>query len=258
MIRTTSPSPLKSIPIALLAVQRELGPIFRDGKNPHFKSTYITLDHLTEVVKPILNKYGISLVQSASTSVEEYEPTKPNATIIHVETMLMHESGEFIVTTAVVSLAKLGPQDSVAALTYGRRAGLAAALAVVTDEDDDGESLVGRATAKPRVLPEPVPVMEVIQHAMDKLSEQKRAGILPQDERVEAVLPEPDIIPQCPKCGGDMWDNRLSKTKSTQPDFKCKKKSCGTGVWPKPKPVEKSDWRKAAPIEDDDDLPFDR
>lgn len=37
---------------------------------------------------------------------------------------------------------------------------------------------------------------------------------------------------QCPQCGGDMWDNRATKTKPTQPDYKCKDQSCGKAVWP--------------------------
>ncbi len=37
----------------------------------------------------------------------------------------------------------------------------------------------------------------------------------------------------CPKCGGQMWDNRLTKTNPKAPDFKCKKKDvCDGVVWP--------------------------
>jgi hypothetical protein len=38
--------------------------------------------------------------------------------------------------------------------------------------------------------------------------------------------------PVCPKCGGAMWDNRASKTKTTQPDYKCKDKACDGVIWP--------------------------
>lgn len=39
-------------------------------------------------------------------------------------------------------------------------------------------------------------------------------------------------VPQCPKCGGAMWDNRETKQKPTQPDFKCKDKAnCGEAIW---------------------------
>lgn len=36
---------------------------------------------------------------------------------------------------------------------------------------------------------------------------------------------------QCPKCGGAMWDNTNSKKNPRSPDFKCKDKNCGEGVW---------------------------
>jgi hypothetical protein len=36
----------------------------------------------------------------------------------------------------------------------------------------------------------------------------------------------------CPDCNGAMWDNRETKRKPTQPDYKCKDKDgCGKGVW---------------------------
>lgn len=37
----------------------------------------------------------------------------------------------------------------------------------------------------------------------------------------------------CPKCRGPLWDNRARK-KGNQPDFKCKDKSCGKGIWLEP------------------------
>jgi len=42
---------------------------------------------------------------------------------------------------------------------------------------------------------------------------------------------------QCPKCGGDVWDNRSKKLaggmKPNAPDFSCKnKESCGWVQWP--------------------------
>lgn len=74
----------------------------------------------------------------------------------------------------------------------------------------------------------------------------------------------------CPKCGGRMWDNRLTKRNPRAPDFKCRDRSCDGVIWP-PKPgtqkkedsAEKKDPAPAwaplpgAPlIPDDADLPF--
>ena len=39
-------------------------------------------------------------------------------------------------------------------------------------------------------------------------------------------------VPACPKCGGRMWDNRLSKRNPKAPDFKCRDRSCDGVIWP--------------------------
>jgi hypothetical protein len=38
--------------------------------------------------------------------------------------------------------------------------------------------------------------------------------------------------PSCPKCGGRMWDNRISKRNPKAPDYKCRSRSCDGVVWP--------------------------
>jgi hypothetical protein len=42
----------------------------------------------------------------------------------------------------------------------------------------------------------------------------------------------------CPDCAGAMWDNRNDKRNPKSPDFKCKNKSCGKGIWEERKPNE--------------------
>lgn len=39
-------------------------------------------------------------------------------------------------------------------------------------------------------------------------------------------------VPDCPKCQGPMWDNRVGKRNPKAPDFKCKDKECDGVVWP--------------------------
>ena len=46
--------------------------------------------------------------------------------------------------------------------------------------------------------------------------------------------------PSCPKCGGRMWDNRLSKRNPKAPDYKCRSRSCDGVIWP-PRSGAKSD-----------------
>ena len=42
----------------------------------------------------------------------------------------------------------------------------------------------------------------------------------------------PETAAACPKCGGQMWDNRASKRNPKSPDFKCRDKSCDGVIWP--------------------------
>ena len=57
-----------------------------------------------------------------------------------VETILAHESGEWIQSDLCLPLAKHDPQGVGSAVTYGRRYGLAAIVGIVADIDDDGNA----------------------------------------------------------------------------------------------------------------------
>ena len=50
-----------------------------------------------------------------------------------------------------------------------------------------------------------------------------------------SMLTDTEMV-SCPKCGGRMWDNRLTKRNPRAPDYKCQNRSCDGVIWP-PKPV---------------------
>lgn len=50
-----------------------------------------------------------------------------------------------------------------------------------------------------------------------------------------SLLTDTDLV-SCPKCGGRMWDNRLTKRNPKAPDYKCQNRSCDGVIWP-PKPA---------------------
>jgi hypothetical protein len=60
----------------------------------------------------------------------------------------------------------------------------------------------------------------------------------------------------CPKCGGRMWDNRLTKRNPKAPDYKCRDRSCDGVIWP-PKGAnsEKPEPAKVA-SEETEEIPF--
>jgi len=50
----------------------------------------------------------------------------------------------------------------------------------------------------------------------------------------------------CPKCGGKMWDNRLTKRNPKAPDAKCRDRNCDGVLWP-PKGTDHASTPQAAP-----------
>jgi hypothetical protein len=50
-----------------------------------------------------------------------------------------------------------------------------------------------------------------------------------------SLLTDMDPV-SCPKCGGRMWDNRVTKRNPRAPDYKCQNRSCDGVIWP-PKPA---------------------
>jgi hypothetical protein len=62
--------------------------------------------------------------------------------------------------------------------------------------------------------------------------------------------------PSCPKCGGRMWDNRLTKRNPKAPDYKCRDRSCDGVIWPpKGSKAEKTESEKVA-SEETEEIPF--
>lgn len=121
---------------ALLAVQKELKAVTKDATNPHFKNQYATLDALTEYARPLLTKHGIAVVQGCVAPDRDEDGAVVAMT---VETTLLHgPTGEWLSTGVIIPLDKSNPQGAGSAVTYGRRYGLSALLALTTDNDDDG------------------------------------------------------------------------------------------------------------------------
>jgi hypothetical protein len=59
----------------------------------------------------------------------------------------------------------------------------------------------------------------------------------------------------CPKCGGRMWDNRLTKRNPKAPDFKCRDRSCDGVIWP-PKGEKTEAAKTEKPALETEEIPF--
>jgi hypothetical protein len=116
---------------ALTTVQASLAPAKRDSTNPYYGSTYADLSSVWESCREILAKNGLCVIQGNSVG---------DANTLIVETILIHESGQWVQSELCLPLSKSDPQGVGSAMTYGRRYGLAAIVGIVADADDDGNA----------------------------------------------------------------------------------------------------------------------
>jgi hypothetical protein len=121
---------------ALARAQAEMPVAVFDATNPFLKSKYASLGAVIQASRPILAKHKLSLVQFPIS----------DATGIGVESVLSHESGEFVAERIVIPLTeekgKTKVQCAGSTLTYLRRYSWAAILGMYSDEDSDGGSPV--------------------------------------------------------------------------------------------------------------------
>ena len=136
----------------LLEVQKEVGAISKDSKNPFFKSKYFDINKLIEVVNPVLSDKGIGLLQ----------PIQDNK----VQSVLVDsESGDSV--KSELELPNLtDPQKVGSCISYYRRYTLSSLLGLQA-EDEDGNGL----KSKPKQLPKITP--EAYQKAIAAISEKK-------------------------------------------------------------------------------------
>jgi hypothetical protein len=135
-------SELDKIAEALSLAQGEFKNPRKDKTNTFRKSNYADLPAFLDACRPVLSKFGLSIVQRTL-------PTKPE--ILNLETVLLHTSGQWISGELTLALAKTDAQSVGSAMTYARRYSLQALLLLAGEGDDnDGEGADGReTTAKP-------------------------------------------------------------------------------------------------------------
>jgi len=142
---------------ALAKAQAEMPVAVFDATNPFLKSKYASLGAVIHASRPILAKHKLSLVQ--------FPISDPVG--IGVESILTHESGEFIAERISIPLTeekgKTKVQCAGSTLTYLRRYSWASILGMYSDEDSDG------AVAPPGNVPA----------ALDKTTSPKPVAALP-------------------------------------------------------------------------------
>ena len=121
---------MNKIAAAFIKAKKAFSPALKEKNNPAFRSKYADLGACIDAVDDALLDNGIAM----------YQETFEDSTGVTVETVLLHESGEFIRCGKLhVPASKQDPQGYGSALTYARRYSLMAACGIAP-EDDDGNA----------------------------------------------------------------------------------------------------------------------
>ena len=180
---------ITAIAKVLPKAQADMGEVFKTANNPAFKSKYADLAAVVEAVVPALNKHGITLLQ----------PISFDGDLVHVGTVLLHESGQWIRCVHSIPLSKRDAHGIGSATTYGRRQGLSA-MAGVAPEDDDGNAASAKQPAneskpaKPPTLAERAGRLTATLQAVKTKADLERAYSLASALRAELDDKEPDIL----------------------------------------------------------------
>jgi len=135
---------------ALVKAQAEIRPIVKDSTNPAFRSKYTSLDAIMEVVRPVMAKHGLFVVQSVLDTIDG-----EHSISITVESRVIHSSGEWIAGVVQVPVMQQTSHGFGSALSYGRRYSLSALLSLASDEDDDGNGAIQAQQSRPQIKPGP-------------------------------------------------------------------------------------------------------
>lgn len=126
---------------ALLEAQKNIGAAKKGATNPFFHSSYADLGSVMEACKEALNEQGISILQPISSDEQG----------VYVETILLHESGEYITDLMRISVkSENDPQAQGSAITYARRYSLQS-MVFIPAEDDDAEKATDRKITTPPI-----------------------------------------------------------------------------------------------------------
>lgn len=130
---------ITKIASALLKAQSSMGNATKDNTNPFFKSKYADLNSVREACLPLLNANGITAIQP----------------MVHingknfVNTILLHESGEFLSSlTEIIYSKQNDAQAQGSGITYARRYGLQSFVNIGSEDDD------GHKASQPQLTPQ--------------------------------------------------------------------------------------------------------
>ena len=130
---------MQKVVAAISAVQAAVGGVTKNASNPHFGNKYTDLNGFLHALAGPLREHGLVVIQA---------PGLRDGWVT-LETLIAHESGEWIRSEAGSPMPKADPQGAGSAITYLRRYSLAS-LFSLPQEDDDGNAGSNHTATAPR------------------------------------------------------------------------------------------------------------
>lgn len=144
----------------------------KDADNPQFRSKYVPLENVTDVIDKVAPQYGLAYVQNLNS--DEY--------LIGVQTLITHESGEYIMSDWLHldsrpilkggAKGNFTSQSQGSAITYGRRYSLASAFGIASEVDDDGNEASGNSHENQVYQPNQPPQQQPQQPGQQQLAQE--------------------------------------------------------------------------------------
>jgi len=135
---------------AMLEFQKLAVKASKDGKNPHFKSSYSTLEEVIAAARQA-NQFGLYFMQPLDMIVVADQPVQVVSTIItHAPTSTSRKS---VCPIRLGENEKNNPQKMGSAITYAKRYSLQAAFGLPSEDDDGNEA--SKPAKKPATVVKP-------------------------------------------------------------------------------------------------------
>lgn len=102
-----------------------------------YEFSYTDLEGIFDALKIVYKENGIAVLQTPKTIFQD------GSLVLSVETMLLHESGEWVKSEPLSVLASNNMQDLGGQITYMKRYSLSAISGISTEKDDDANGVSG-------------------------------------------------------------------------------------------------------------------
>lgn len=181
-----SPS-IGKLAAALAKAQKAMKPAQKDRDNPFFKSSYATLASVFDAIREPFGANGLALIQPPGKTDEHGN--------VVIETIIMHESGEWISGEASAKPVKNDPQGVGSVMSYLRRYGAQSMAGLASaDDDDDGNAASRPQPPAQRQEPTKAAAMQVVKAEkydnMNPEAQKALAGVLKKKKVDEAFHEE--------------------------------------------------------------------